>query len=125
MQFSLCAKGHECFNCDTLQIVGSRLDRATAYILQHADEHTNDKGDIQLGIDKVVTVLCIHQENLTSSMRVDCLASVNLLLATMLALKFCVALSSVLADLPRPSSDKNGHMTYRPCVQRESVNLRH
>lgn len=32
-----------------MQIVGVRLDRVTAHLLQHSDEFANDKGEVQLG----------------------------------------------------------------------------
>lgn len=30
--------------------VGMRVDRVTAHVLAHADEHANDRGEIQLGL---------------------------------------------------------------------------
>ncbi len=36
-----------------VQVVGLRVDRATAHVLQHADMHANDKGEIQVGCVQV------------------------------------------------------------------------
>lgn len=35
------------------QLVGLRIDRITAHMLQHSDDFANDKGEVQLGMRKV------------------------------------------------------------------------
>jgi hypothetical protein len=35
------------------QVCGLRIDRATAHVLQHSDEHANEKGEVQLGLQQV------------------------------------------------------------------------
>jgi hypothetical protein len=33
-------------------VCGLRIDRATAHVLQHSDEHANERGEVQLGLQQ-------------------------------------------------------------------------